>query len=185
VVRLPPKLHASLKRRAGEQGVSLNAYCLAALQNNEGSGSEWNAHRGGLVDQVRRLLGESLSGVLLFGSEARGEERQSSDRDLLIVVNNDLQLTRALYARWDQGIEGAATSRLSPHYVHLAVDEDGAGSLWYEAAIDGIVLFDRDGGIARLLRVLRTSMAEGKLQRKMAYGHPYWIKRGREAARVQ
>jgi hypothetical protein len=33
--------------------------------------------------------------------------------------------------------------------------------------------------------MLRISMAEGKLQRKSAYGHPYWIKRGREVAHVQ
>jgi hypothetical protein len=82
-------------------------------------------------------------------------------------------------------IDGADTSRLSPHFVHLPDDVEGAGSLWYEAAMDAIVLFDREGRISRFLRSIRRSMAEGKLQRKSAYGHPYWIKRGREVARVQ
>jgi hypothetical protein len=185
VVRLPPKLHASLKRRASETGVSLNGLCLAALKSFLGTGEQ--AVREGApipLQQVRSLLGESLSAVLLFGSAARGERREGSDIDLMIVVGTNLSLTRALYERWDQGIDGADTSRLSPHFVHLPDDVEGAGSLWYEAAMDAIVLFDREGRISRFLRSIRRSMAEGKLQRKSAYGHPYWIKRGREVARV-
>jgi hypothetical protein len=186
VVRLPPKLHASLKLRARETGVSLNGLCLAALKSFLGIG-EQEARDGVPIpfEQVRSLLGESLAGILLFGSVAREERRESSDIDLMIVVGTDLPLTRALYERWDRGIDGAGTSQLSPHFVHLPDDEQGAGSLWYEAAMDGIVLFDREGRISRFLRTIRQSMAEGKLQRKSAYGHPYWIKRGREVARVQ
>jgi predicted nucleotidyltransferase len=186
VVRLPPKLHASLKRRARETGVSLNGLCIAALKSFLGTG-EPEARDGAPIPlhQVRNLLGESLSAILLFGSTARGERRESSDIDLLIVVGTDVPLARALYERWDQGTDGADTSRLSPHFVHLPNDVAGAGSLWYEAAIDGIVLFDREGRISHFLRSIRRSMAEGKLQRKSAYGHPYWIKRGQEAAHVQ
>ncbi len=186
VVRLPPKLHASLKRRAREEGVSLNGLCLSALRRFLATGTEEAQEGAGIpLQQVRSLLGESLCGILLFGSAARGERRESSDIDLMIVVSADLPLTRALYERWDQGIEGAPTSRLSPHFVHLPEDEGGAGSLWYEAAMDGVVLFEREGRISRFLRAVRRSMAEGKVQRKSAYGHPYWIKRGREVVRVQ
>ena len=186
VVRLPPRLHASLKRRARERGVSLNGLCLDALKSFLGTGIQESREGASIpLQQVRNLLGESLSGILLFGSTARGEGREGSDIDLMIVVGSELPLTRALYERWDRGIDGAAASRLSPHFVHLPGRETEAGSLWYEAAMDGIVLFDREGRIARFLRTIRRSMAEGKLRRKSAYGHPYWIRKDQEVAGVQ
>ena len=186
VVRVPPRLHASLKRRAREEGVSLNGLCLDALKSFLGTG-EQEAREGMSIplQQVRNLLGESLSGVILFGSTARGEGREGSDIDLMIVVGSEMPLRRELYQRWDQGIDGGASSRLSPHFVHLPGREMDAGSLWYEAAVDGIILFDPEGRIARLLRSIRRSMAEGKLRRKSAYGHPYWIRTDREVAGVQ
>jgi predicted nucleotidyltransferase len=185
VVRVPPSLHASLKRRARAQGVSLNGLCLDALKSFLGTGEQETREGASIpLQQCRDLLGESLSGILLFGSTARGEGREGSDVDLMIVVGSELPLTRALYERWDQGIDGAS-SRLSPHFVHIPDDEREAGSLWFEAAVDGIVLLDRGGRIARFLRTLRRSMAEGKLRRKSAYGHPYWIRTDQEAAGVQ
>ena len=186
MVRLPPRLHASLKRRAREEGVSLNGLCLDALKSFLGTGEQETREGASIpLQQFRDLLGESLSGILLFGSTARGEGREGSDIDLMIVVGSELPLTRALYERWDQGISGASSSRLSPHFVHLPGREMEAGSLWYEAAMDGIVLFDREGRIARLLRTIRRSMAEGKLRRKSVYGHPYWIRKDQEVAGVQ
>ena len=135
--------------------------------------------------EIQHLVGAPLLGVLLFGSTARGETRDSSDVDLMIVVDAQLPLTRSLYAGWDQSLDKTGSSRLSPHFVHLPGSAEEAGSLWLEAAVDGIVLFDREGAIARLLRAIRRSMAEGKVQRKSAYGHPYWVRRGKEAAHVQ
>jgi predicted nucleotidyltransferase len=137
------------------------------------------------LSQVISLLGESLSGVLLFGSVARGEQRESSDIDVMIVVGEDLPLTRSLYERWDRGLEGIASDRFSPHFVHLPGTLEEAGSIWFEAAVDAVVLFDKEGRISRFLIKLRRSMADGELQRRMVYGHPYWIKRGPEVERVQ
>ena len=137
------------------------------------------------LQEIQTLLGDSLRGILLFGSAARGEERQSSDIDLLIVVETSLPLTRSLYGLWDRGIEGASGSAISPHFVHLPDSEGKLGSLWYEAAIEGIVLYERDACISKLLRRVRRSMAEGKVQRKSAYGHPYWVRSGEETTDVQ
>ena len=73
VVRLPPRLHAILKRRAQSNGVSLNGLCLEALQAFAGVGMQ-----DGLTDKsvdleaVRGVLGAALTGVILFGSTARG-----------------------------------------------------------------------------------------------------------------
>lgn len=186
VVRLPPQLHAALKRRAHEEGLSLNGLCLAALKGYVGMGTKEPQIRTSVpLDGIKSLLGSSLSGVLLFGSTARGEARESSDIDLLIVIGTEVPLARSLYKSWDRDIGAQGDPRVSPHFVHLPDGAEGAGSLWYEAAVDAIVLFEKDGLISGFLRAVRRSMADGTLQRKSAYGHSYWIRRGREAARVQ
>ncbi|MCD6372121.1 MAG: nucleotidyltransferase domain-containing protein [Thermococcus sp.] len=38
---------------------------------------------------VRKLLGDNLVKIILFGSVARGEESEESDVDILVVVKND------------------------------------------------------------------------------------------------
>jgi len=40
------------------------------------------------VDQVRHLVGQQVSSILLFGSRARGEARPDSDMDILVVLSN-------------------------------------------------------------------------------------------------
>ena len=185
-MRLPPQLHAALKRRAREEGVSLNALCVAALKAYVGTSAPGSKDTAPVpLDRIKSVLGPSLSGVLLFGSAARGEMREGSDIDLLIVLSPEVPLTRSLYERWEQDIGLPAASRISPHFVHLPSSEEKAGSLWYEAAVDATTLFDREGLLSRFLRGIRRFMAEGKVQRKSAYGHPYWVKRGGEVPRVQ
>ena len=52
-----------------------------------------------LVAAISELVGKALDGLVLFGSMARGESREGSDMDLLIVLRQSLPLTRSLYAR--------------------------------------------------------------------------------------
>lgn len=39
--------------------------------------------------ELERLLGENLRSVVLFGSVARGEDEDSSDVDLLVIVDDE------------------------------------------------------------------------------------------------
>ncbi len=181
-MRVPPKLHASLRKRARDTGVSLNSLCLAALNRQLGEGSACDEVRAIPVQQIKELVGETLVGVLLFGSAARGEQRTGSDIDLLVVLDPEVPLARALYGRWDDMI--GHDTPLSPHFVHRPDDIQKVGSIWCEAAVDGTILYDRDGDLGHLLRELRGSMAEGRIRRKSAYGHPYWIHTPQEAADV-
>lgn len=128
------------------------------------------------------MLAESLLGIILFGSTARGENHSASDIDLLIVVASNVPLTRRLYALWDERL---SEELYSPHFVHLPENVAAAGSIWYEAAVDGIVFYEAGRRISRILGQIRRTIATGGLERKVAYGHPYWIKRWEERSDVQ
>ena len=71
---------------------------------------------------------------------------------------------------------------VNPHFVHLPRDPLSCGSLWFEAALDGIVLFERDLAVTRFLQEdVRRAVADGLIVRKSSHGHPYWVKQERTA----
>ena len=186
VLRIEPELHALAKRRATQLDISLNELCVRSLNAYlTETPSTFEAVRYPEADLARRVikyLGNSLVGLVFFGSMARGEGRESSDIDLLIVVSQNLSLKRQLYTQWDRTI---VNDRLSPHFVHLPTGFDDAGSLWLESSVDGIVMFDRDGGVQRFLGSMRRAIASGILERRKAYGHTYWIKSTERQEHVQ
>lgn len=123
-------------------------------------------------------LGAQLEAIVLFGSQARGEATTGSDTDLLFCVSSSVQLTRELYAEWDRLAErhpDALSRDWSPHFCRLPASPEDAGSLWFEAAIDGIVLWDRSLAVSRFLASLRRYLLAGGRTRRTAYGVPYWV----------
>ena len=176
MLRLPPSIHENLRAQASRRGLSLNAICQQALEGYiekgrpGGPGSEGQSS---LTGGLRELFGDSLLGIVLFGSAARGEAREGSDIDLLIVLSRDKALLRKLYSLWD---ERFGVIKESPHFVHIPADPKDAGSIWLEAAVDGVISFDREGEVSRFLGGIRRLIAAGKLKRRWAYGHPYWVK---------
>jgi len=176
VVRLPPALHAALREEAARAGLSLNALCTRALEGfllpAPSTARAIDENEPSWMQNVRKLYGESVRGIVLFGSVARGESRDDSDVDLLIVVDRNLPLTRRLYSLWDDLLPG---DKHSPSFVHLPLRAEQAGSLWLEAAVDGIVLMDADGDVSRALGRIRRLIASGTRKRLSAYGHPYWV----------
>jgi len=161
--------------------MSLNECCAKALDRfTQESGVERLAGQSGAerwVGHAAEVAGEGLIGVVLFGSAARGETGSASDVDLLIVIEDPIDLSRALYERWDALCGEPA---VSPHFVHLPAQVLDGGSLWFEVAIDGIVLYERDFRVSRYLRRIRQAIAEGVIERRSAYGHGYWLKHDRE-----
>ena len=183
VLRIPPRLHARLKHEADSRGISLNAHCRRVLA---AAHSESERHRGlgepetDLVKTILATFGDRVAGVILFGSAARGTSSASSDIDLLILIHGSIPITRALYAEWDQA---RPPGHYSPLFVHLPDAPADAGALWFEAALDGVVLYEHHLGISRLLGKIRRDIAEGNIALGHAHGHPYWIDRRTEEKR--
>ncbi len=130
-------------------------------------------------------FGSRLEGIVLFGSRARGETKESSDTDLLLCLAPHTPLTRDLYSKWDrlaQAHPEAIPVDLSPHFARLPESPEEAGYLWLEIAGDGIVLWERSGSVSRFLESVRRYVAAGKAVRKFSYGVPYWVRNDVDSA---
>ena len=173
VLRLAPDLHARLRREAAVRGVSLNAHCVQRLAAPGGVAPGFED----AAETVRRageLMGESLVGVVVFGSWARGESADTSDIDVLIVIDGDVPITRELYRRWDAAPVAWSGRPVDPHFVHLPPKRRTPSGLWAEVAIDGIVLHDPRHRLFPWLAAVRRALAEGRLCRRVVHGTGYW-----------
>lgn len=186
VVRIPPGLHERVRRHAYERGISLNTCCRYALEEylaqERPVGSAITGPEESWVRIATEVLGGDLACMVLFASSARGESMTHSDIDLLIVTETSAQLCRALYLAWDSACSEAA---VSPHFVHLPEKVFEAGSLWYEIAIDGLILFEKERRITGFLRTVRKAIADHLIERRNAYGHGCWIKHEPQMTHVQ
>ncbi len=173
LLRLPAAVHRSLSERAAARSLSLNEYCVRKLAGPE---SIALADSTALEISARgeAVAGARLLGIIVHGSWARGDARTTSDVDVLLVVERSIALTRALYRTWDEVPITWSGRAVDAHFTHLPADPDTAGGLWCEAAVDGIVLHDRDGRVDQVLRRIRRAIADGRLVRKRAHGQPYW-----------
>ena len=171
LLRMPPSLHAALEGAARTAGLSLNEYCVRRLATTGLSTGDADAVA--LVSRASEVAGNALAGVLLHGSWVRGDATTTSDVDAIVVVDPRVRLNRALYRVWDQQPVTWKGRPVDAHFVHPPDDETTSG-LWAEAAIDGLVLFDRDGQLAGALARVRRAIADGRIVRRVVHGQPYW-----------
>jgi len=172
VLRLPPPLHAALQEAARASGLSLNEYCMRRL-SVAGSALALDVEASAVVVRAAGLVGDALAGVVVYGSWARGEATPTSDVDVLIVVASQVALTRALYRAWDEQPVTWQGRPVDPHFVHPP-PERVEGGAWAEAALDGILVFERGLRVSRELARIRRMIADGRLVRRRAHGQPYW-----------
>lgn len=181
MVRGTAGLRKKLKNEANWRGISLNTLCQdffdQALGQAGGAGATpWT----GLIERIRSEFGKVLVGIVLFGSEARGEATPSSDIDLLLVLKSSVELDREFYLRWDRAFQNKEDRRFSPHFSRLPLEVSAVGSLWLEAALDGILLWGHRREVSHFLSNLRHAMVEGMFQRKTVKGQAYWVRNDNE-----
>lgn len=172
VLRLPPGLHALERAEAAAAGISLNDRCARTLAAPGAAGVDGLPE---VVLAIRTRFGGNLVGVVAYGSFARDALAAGSDLDLLVVVKNDLPLTRALYRGWEGVVPSWNGRDVDLHFVHLPGADGRVSGTWAEVAVGGIVLFERDLVVSRRLIEFRTRIAAGELVRKRCQGQPYWI----------
>lgn len=173
VIRIDPQLHVLLKEQAKRAGLSLNQIVIQRLQNE--------------VDQnfavIQNQFGKELLGIILFGSTVRGDQRKSSDIDLLIVLKESTKLSRKLYSEWDDKVESQLGPQYSPQFVHLPKDLKQVSGLWLEAALEGEIVFEVGHDLRTTVYKIKDLISSGYFQRKESYGHPYWIRKEEQRAK--
>jgi predicted nucleotidyltransferase len=173
VLRVPAGLHVSMRHAAAEAGLSLNEYCVQRLTAPAGNlAAISGAAR--VIERAAELFGEQLLAVIAYGSWSRGEAVPSSDVDVLMVLTAGAPVTRELYRKWDSQPLTIEAHEVEPHFVQLKRVDDKTTGVWAEAAIDGIVLFERGLEVSRRLVKVRHDVMAGRLVRRMAHGQPYW-----------
>lgn len=173
LLRLPADLHRRLSAQAAIEGSSLNEYCVQRL----GGPDVLAAHRRPIalvLATAAAVAGPHLLGAIAHGSWVRGEARDSSDVDVMIVGDRAMSLTRDLYRAWDAAAPTWDGRVVDAHFVHLPDAVRGPGSLWCELAVEGVVLDDRTGAVSATLIDVRRAIAQGRFVRKTAHGQPYW-----------
>jgi len=171
VLRLDARLHGLLRQDALAAGVSLNDWCGRTLAAPGGGGLD----AAGVILTIRSRLGNDLVGVVVYGSYARDELGVGSDVDLLVVLRADKPITRALYREREGEVSDWNGREIDLHFVHLPMPDDRVSGSWAEAAVCGIVLYERDLAVSRRLIGIRERIAAGRLTRRMSQGQPYWI----------
>ena len=186
VLRLDPKLHVSLRTASKKLGLSLNGFCERQLKLALGLAqhSEQATQFGipfGKLQSALQDAGLDVRGCIVFGSMARGEALPSSDIDLLFVLPPGTSPEREHYRRWDRNVASLLKEttfrEVSPQFVEMTSSVQEAGGLWYQIALEGIILWDDDRAISRTLLRIRESIARGELIRYISHGHPYWIRK--------
>lgn len=174
VVRIDSFLHAALQARARLEGISLNRYCAREL---ESPGKELPEPAAKTVGRAYSIMGESLLGVVVFGSWARGESSWDSDVDTLLIADNHLPITRGLYRQWDDepALEWDGHV-IEPHFVHLLADDETPSGLWAEVAIDGLILFERKLLVSRALAGVKRQILEKRTSHRVVDGNSYWVR---------
>ena len=168
VLRIPPQLHDEFKQEALLAGISLNQLILGKL--NQPSTNK------NLPQIIQQVFQKSLLGVVLFGSVARGEQRVSSDIDLLLVMKESTSIDRQLYRQWDSLISPVIGEAFTPQFSLLPKDLLSVGSLWLEVALEGQILHDTNDIVRRQLSLIRGKIAEGYYIRRASHGNPYWAR---------
>jgi predicted nucleotidyltransferase len=127
-----------------------------------------------VLDALRHGLGEDLVSVVLFGSRSRQEARPESDWDLLVLARHlperTLQrhffLKRMLPEVWRGRIALLAKTRNE--------FEARLPALYLDIALDGVVLHDTEGYMAKRLHQLRDLLGQRGLRRERVGREMSW-----------
>ncbi len=127
-----------------------------------------------LVASLKQALQEDLWGIVLFGSVARGEAREYSDLDILLVADDlpEKFTTRIQHLR--KILPGDIRGSVSFMARTRTEFEGGFPSYYLDIGLDGIILYDREEYMQQKLERIRQLIhMAGLHRRRFDYGF-FW-----------
>ncbi len=182
LLRLNESKLINIKKSSKDMGLSANEYINFIIDEKRVAAQAYQEDNPIIKVISKSSLFEKIEGIILFGSVAKKVDTNSSDIDLLLVMNQGTRINRSLYSVWDDEIESkltkiiTASREVSPHFVEYPMTIDDVHSLWLEVSISGIPLYKRTNKIDQILEKIRLAIAENKFIRKNSHGQPYWIR---------
>jgi predicted nucleotidyltransferase len=165
LLRLNEITHQRLTRLAQQRGSSINQLCNELIENGLSQGGTQDSQ---LLQSIQQTYADDgLMGVILFGSQARGDATSQSDIDLLFIFEPNTPINRKLYQKWKN-------DAYSVHCVSFPKDEARDSSFWFEIALDGKILWGAEK-LRPFLNEMKRKLSSGKYIRKLTHGQPYWI----------
>ena len=127
-----------------------------------------------IVNCYKDYLSNHLVSIVLFGSHARGDAKETSDFDLFIIAE-ELPVKvfqRILFIR--KPLKGQFAERIC---IIAKTPEEvlkNLPPLFLDLGLDGIILFDKDNFFKNLQTKIRQIIQQAGLQRKKVNGEFYW-----------
>ena len=140
---------------------------------------------GKMVEVMKEEFGDDLVSVVVYGSVARGDNRNDSDVDLLVVIRNlpkDSMLKRIrvfetkvedklnLDEYWSKGYYIS----LSP-ILKTPEEAERFSPLYLDMVYDAVILYDRDNFFTKVLDKLREKLRELGAERIWIGKRWYWV----------
>lgn len=127
-----------------------------------------------IVSGLREGLGDELVAAVLFGSRARGEAREGSDWDFLVVARDLPKRTLERSFRLKKMVPPLHRGEAS--LLAKTPEEFTAGlpDLYLDIALDGVVFYDTDGYMTERLEFLRTLIRRKGLRREKEGRNLIW-----------
>lgn len=172
LLRLSANLHEQAKDRARAAGISLNRFLERCVARGLADSVPENAV-GVVIEAAQKAYCDGFLGLLLFGSQARGDVHDASDTDLLLIVRDSIRIERAMYRTWDAMLPAG----ISLHISHVPSDLSDPGSLWLECALDARILYDPSGVLGKTLQTVKELILSGAFTRRITHGQGYWVPR--------
>jgi len=127
-----------------------------------------------IVDCYKAYLGNRLISLVLFGSHARGDAKETSDYDLFIIAQElpPRPFQRVLFIR------GPLKGQYQERFCIIAKTPKEVlkdfPPLFLDLGLDGIILFDRNDFFKKLQVKIRDIIRQAGLQRKRDNEKFYW-----------
>lgn len=127
-----------------------------------------------IVNLYKEYLGNRLISIVLFGSFARGDAKETSDYDLFIIAEGlpSKPLKRILFIRTP--LQGQFDQRFSILAKTPQEMLEHFPPLFLDLGLDGVILFDREDFFNNLQVKIRKIIRQAGLQRKSWDGEFYW-----------